>query len=137
MPKRRFFVGCALCALGGLIATSVAAQSTAPATATGVRRKVLQQTDGPTPGYVTVVVEIEVDADATVARHTHPGIESTYLIEGDGELLVDGQPSRRLKPGDAFQILVATPHSYKNGGKPAKFVGTFVVEKGQPLASPA
>ena len=133
--QRRRFVGCALCSIGTLAATEVAAQ-TPPATG-GLRRTVLQQADGPMQGYVTVVVEIEVDAGAMVARHTHPGIESSYMIEGTGELLVDGQPGQQLKPGDAFQVPVAAPHSFHNGDGTTKIAATFVVEKGKPLASPA
>jgi hypothetical protein len=43
-----------------------------------------------------------------------------------------------LKPGDAFQVPVRTPHA---GGKPPDtkviFAITYVVEKDKPLASPA
>ena len=63
----------------------VAAQ--APPATGGLRRKVLQQADGPTPAYVTVVVEIEVGAGATVARHPHPGIGSSYMIEAPANCL--------------------------------------------------
>jgi hypothetical protein len=48
-------------------------QDTPPATTPGVTRKILSQTDGPTPGYVTIIVEAEIEAGVTVARHTHPG----------------------------------------------------------------
>jgi quercetin dioxygenase-like cupin family protein len=137
MSRRRFIVGCALCSLGGFISASASAQSNAPTATPGVRRKILQQTDGPSPGYVTVIAEAEVDAGGLVARRTHPGIESGFMIEGSGELKVDGQPDRRLNAGDAYQIPVAIPHSFENGGKTAKHVATYIVEKGKPLASPA
>ncbi len=131
MLPRRLFVGCALCAASGFAAPEVSAQTP------GFKRTILQQTDGPMPGYVTVVVKIDIEPGATVARHTHPGIESSYIVAGSSELFVDGQPSRQLTAGDAFQIPVATPHSVKNGDKPTTVAGTFVVEKGKPLASPA
>jgi quercetin dioxygenase-like cupin family protein len=137
MLQRRLFVSCALCSIGGLVATEVAAQAPAAPAAAGVRRKILQQTDGPMPGYVTVAVEIEIDAGFLVARHTHPGIESTYAMEGGGQLQVDGQPALPVQPGVAFQVPTATPHSFRNGDKPTKLSATFVVEKGKPLASPA
>ncbi len=137
MLSRRFFVGCALCSIGGFAATAVSAQSTPGAAPGGLTRKILQQIDGPVPGYVTVVVEVTIDPGATVPRHTHPGIESSYIIEGGGELIVDGQANRQLGPGDGFQIPVAIPHSLKNGSKATKLAGTYVVEKGKPLASPA
>ena len=137
MLSRRIFAGCALCAIGGLAATAASAQTTPPPATPGVKRTILKQSDGPMPGYVTITVEAEIEAGATVARHTHPGIESGYLIEGGGELSCDGQPAQMLKPGDGFQNPAATPHGLKNGPKTSKLAITYVVEKGKPLASPA
>jgi quercetin dioxygenase-like cupin family protein len=73
-----------------------------------------------------------------VPRHTHPGIESGYVVSGGIELPIQGQPTRMLKPGDGFQVPVATPHAgAKNGPVKTVVVSTYVVEKGKPLASPA
>ncbi len=143
MLTRRGFAGmvagCAICEIAatGFVATEASAQQAANTTA-GVRRKVLQQTDGPMPGYVTIIVAGEIDPGVTIARHTHPGIESGYLIEGELELPIEGQPTRTLKPGDGFQIPPNTPHAgAKNGATLTKFTSTYIVEKGKPLASPA
>ena len=66
MLTRRGFAGfasCALCAVTGFMATDAAAQgSTPPAATPGVTRKILSQTDGPTPGYVTIIVEAQIEA---------------------------------------------------------------------------
>ena len=102
----------------------------------GVLLKVLQQMDGPVSGYMTVIVEIEVAAGTLVARHIHPGIESTYVMEGGGELMIEGQPSRVLKPGDAFQVPSCVAHSVQLGNQKTKVCSTLVVEKGKPLVSP-
>jgi quercetin dioxygenase-like cupin family protein len=94
--------------------------------------------DGPMPGYVTIIVQAEIEPGVMVARHTHPGIESGYVIEGNLELPIEGQPTRALKSGDAYQVPTGIPHA---GGKPSdtkvRVTSTFVVEKGKPLASPA
>jgi len=111
-------------------------QGTPPATTPGVTRKILSQTDGPTPGYVTIIVEAEIEAGVMVARHTHPGIESAYVIEGGLDLPIEGQPTRALKPGDGFVVPANTPHAGgKNGDKKTRIASTYVVEKGKPLAS--
>jgi quercetin dioxygenase-like cupin family protein len=90
------------------------------------------------PGYVTINMEVEIDAGVTVARHTHPGIESSYVLEGGFELPVQGQPTRMLKAGDGFQIPPETPHAGgKPGEKKSRIAITDVVEKGKPLVSPA
>ena len=138
MLTRRGFAGCAICAVTGFIATDSSGQNAPPAAVPGIKRTTLSQLDGPMPGYVTINMEVEIDAGVTIARHTHPGIESSYVLEGGFELPVQGQPTRMLKAGDGFQIPPETPHA---GGKPSdkksRLAITYVVEKGKPLASPA
>ncbi len=142
MLTRRGFAGlasCAVCGLTGFIATDASAQGAPTGTTTpGVTRKILSQIDGPVPGYVTIIVEAEIEPGVTVARHTHPGIKSGYVLEGGFDLPVEGQPTRTLKPGDGFQVPPETPHAGgKNGDKKTRVTSTYVVEKGKPLASPA
>ena len=141
MLTRREFAGivsCAICGITELVAAQASAQTAPPAATAGVTRKILSQTDGPAPGYVTLLVEATIEAGVAVGRHTHPGIESAYVLEGGFELPIQGQPTRTTKPGDAFQIPPETPHA---GGKPgdarSRLLITYVVEKGKPLASPA
>src|SRR6516162_3574180 len=85
MLTRRGFAGvagCAICSLAGFSATEAFAQASAPTTANGVTRQILSRTDGPTAGYETIIMDVKIDKGAAVARHTHPGIESTYVMEG-------------------------------------------------------
>ncbi len=141
MLTRRGFAGfasCALCGLAEFAATDASAEGTPPPAPGGFSRKILSQMDGPAAGYVTIVVETTIDPGTLVARHTHPGIESGYLVSGGIELPVQGQPTRMLKPGDGFQVPPETPHAgAKNGDSKTVVVSTYVVEKGKPLASPA
>jgi quercetin dioxygenase-like cupin family protein len=142
MLTRRGFAGvasCAICAVTGFMATDASAQGTTPpATTPGVSRKILSQSDGPAPGYVTLLVAIEIEAGVTIGRHTHPGIESAYILEGGFELPIEGLPTRAYKPGDGFVVPAGTPHAgNKNGDVKTKILSTYIVEKGKPLASPA
>ncbi|HEX8166832.1 MAG TPA: cupin domain-containing protein [Beijerinckiaceae bacterium] len=139
MLTRRGFASCAICAITGFVASEVSAQGSPPAAGTpGVTRKILSQSDGPAPGFVTLLVEAEIEAGTAVGRHTHPGIESAYVLEGGFELPVEGQPTRMLKAGDAVQVPPNTPHAGgKAGTAKTKLIITYVVEKGKPLASPA
>jgi quercetin dioxygenase-like cupin family protein len=141
MLTRRGFAGfasCALCGIGEFVATAASAQGAPPAATGGVTRKILSELDGPVPGYVTLLVEATIEAGTPVGRHTHPGIESAYVLEGGFELPIEGQSTRMLKPGDGFHVPAGTPHA---GGKPgtakSRILITYVVEKGKPLASPA
>jgi quercetin dioxygenase-like cupin family protein len=72
-----------------------------------------------------------------IGRHTHPGPESGYVIEGGFELLVDGEAPRQLKAGDSYQVSTGTPHDARASASGAKVIATYVVPKGKPLASPA
>jgi quercetin dioxygenase-like cupin family protein len=133
MFTRRGFAACALCAVTGFVATSAEAQN-APG---GLKRTIITRTDGPMDGYESVNARVDLDAGTLIPRHTHPGIESTYVVEGELELSVDGQGTRTFKAGDGFQVPTRAPHSGKNGDKPTTLAITYVVEKGKPLVSPA
>ena len=134
MLSRRGFVSCALCAAGGLLATAVSAEAAATG---GVSRTILQTTEGPSDGYETVLARAEIEPGAQVMRHTHPGIESAYVLTGGGMLSVKGQPDREVQAGDSFQVAPYTPHALRNGGSLTQIASTYVVEKGKPLATPA
>ena len=118
LTRRGFssFTACAICGITEFVATEAFAQGTQPAATPGVTRKILSQMDGPAPGYVTLLVEATIEAGVTIGRHTHPGIESAYVLEGGFELPIQGQPTRTIKPGDGFQIPPETPHA---GASPA------------------
>ena len=134
MLTRRAFALCALCAAGGFLATETQAQTAATP---GFKRTLIKQTEGPMDGYVTVEARVDIEPGALVPRHTQPGIESGYAVEGAIELSVDGEGTRTLAPGDGFQVPTGVPHSGKNGPAKTVIVATYVVEKGKPLASPA
>jgi quercetin dioxygenase-like cupin family protein len=135
MLKRRGFVSCALCAGAALAASAVTPNALAQAP--GFSRKILQKTEYPGDKYVAILVEVEIEPNAQVPRHTHPGVESGYLIAGSGTLSVKGQPDRVVKAGEGFQIPPETPHSLRNGPETSRVVATYIVEKDKPLASPA
>lgn len=140
MLTRRGFTGfasCYICAATGFIATDASAQGAPPAAASGLTRKVLSQLDGPMPGYETINMLVEIEPNAFIIRHTHPGIESSYVLEGGLELPIKGQPTRTVKAGDGFQIPPETPHAGgKNGDQKTRLAITYVVEKGKPLVTP-
>jgi len=133
MLSRRKFSACAICAVAGFAATAVGeAQAQTP----GLKRTIIEQMDFP-DNFVTLTAVVEVEPGANIARHTHPGVETAYVLEGEADFFVHGQPPRKIKAGDSYQVLREVPHSARNGDKPAKLVITYVVDKGKPLASPA
>ncbi|SHN11703.1 Cupin domain-containing protein [Duganella sacchari] len=104
----------------------------------GIRRTVIQKADVSIPGREAVVARVELDVGVAAGRHSHPGDEISYVLEGEGELLIEGEDPRRLKAGDSFIIPAGTIHDAVNTGKgPMKLVGVYVVDKGKPLATAA
>lgn len=104
----------------------------------GIRRTVIQKADVSIPGREAVVARVELDVGVAAGRHSHPGDEISYVLEGEGELLIEGEDPRRLKAGDSFVIPAGTIHDAVNTGKGAmKLVGVYVVDKGKPLATAA
>ena len=104
----------------------------------GFQRTVVEKSDVSVPGREAVVVRLEIAPGVVAGRHTHPGDEITYILEGEGELSVEGHLTHKVKAGDAFVIPSGTAHDAKNNGTvPLKAIAVYVVEKGKPLASPA
>jgi quercetin dioxygenase-like cupin family protein len=133
MLSRRKFAACALCAVAGFAATAVGeANAQMPA---GIKRTILSKTDMPDGKYVALLVAVEIDAGVAVPRHTHPGVESAYCLDGSAQLSIKDQPDRMVKAGDSFQVPTETVHSAKIGDKPFKLVVTYTVEKDKPLAT--
>ncbi len=121
MLMRRGFVSCAVCtALATVAAWDKADAQTPP----GFTRKILQKTAYPGNKYVCVLMEIEIQPNAIVPRHTHPGIESGYVVSGSSTLAAQGQPDRIVKAGDGFQILPGVPHGVRNGPEASRVVAT-------------
>jgi quercetin dioxygenase-like cupin family protein len=123
-----------------LIALSVVAFATggaALAQQASVKRTPLQKADFP-DGYSTVTVTGELPPGASAGRHTHPGVEIGYVLDGELDLLVQGQDTKHLKAGDSWQVSPGVPHDAKvTGDKPLKYIGIYIVDKTKPLASPA
>jgi quercetin dioxygenase-like cupin family protein len=134
MLTRRLFGGCAICAAVGLVATKVNAQAPA-APLPGVTRTILSKTEFPGDKYITLLASAEIAPGTKVPWHTHPGVETAYILDGEAELSVRGQPDRTIKATDGFQIPFETPHSVRNGDRPLKIAVTYVVEKDKPLVT--
>lgn len=89
--------------------------TTAAATAQdGIKRTPLQKTDFP-DGYTTITGLAEIQPGVSAGRHTHPGIETGYVLEGETVMSIDGEPDRTMKAGDSYTI----PARCQGGGRQA------------------
>lgn len=104
----------------------------------GIRRTVVTRADVSVSGREAVVARVELAPGAFAGRHTHPGDEISYVLDGQGEILIDGRPPLRVKAGDGFVVPGGVKHdAHNDGAQPLMLVGVYVVEKGKPLATPA
>ena len=118
-------------ALAGIV-TGISAQQP------GFKRTVVQQKDISVAGREAVTVVGEFQPGASPGRHTHPGEEISYVLEGSLLLEEEGKPAVTVTAGQAFLIPSGTIHNATNKGSgPARILATYIVEKGKPLATPA
>lgn len=122
----------ALAALTLMLAASAHAQPSA------ITRDTLQTHDFPGAVYRSELMRVQIAKGGSVARHTHPGLELTYVEQGQALVKVAGQPDRTVKTGDSFSTTEGTPHSVTNTGPGLlTLISTYVVDKSKPLSTPA
>jgi quercetin dioxygenase-like cupin family protein len=100
----------------------------------GIKRTDLQQHDLSIPGREVVQVRVDFSPGVAFGRHTHPGDEIVYVLEGSLEYEVDGRPTATLKAGGVLFVPAGTIHAAKNvGSGNGAELATYVVAKGKPL----
>ena len=121
-------------AVAVLIAAGGLALQMAQAQLSGTRRIDLQRHDLSAPGREVLQTIVELAPGTTAPRHTHPGEEIIYVLEGTWEYTVEGKPPVTVKAGDVLFIPAGTIHSARNVGTGrAAELATYIVEKGKPL----
>ena len=103
----------------------------------GFKRTVLQQMKLSVPDREAVTALAVFQPGATVGRHTHPGEEVGYILEGAIVLEQEGKPAVTLGAGKTFFIPAGTVHNATNKtSSVARVLANYIVEPGKPLATP-
>ena len=131
MKTTRIVVVAAVLVASGVVLNVVRAQLA------GTKRIDLQRYDLSIPGREVVQAIVEIDPGVTSSRHTHPGEEIVYVLEGAPlEYQVEGKPPVTLEPGGVLFIPAGTIHAAKNvGSRKGAELATYIVEKGKPLVT--
>ena len=99
-----------------------------------IRRTELQRYNLSACGYEAVQMRIDFDPGTVFGKHSHPGEEIIYVIEGLLEYEIEGKQPATLKAGDVLFIPAETIHSAKNVGSSTGIeLATYIVEKEKPL----
>jgi quercetin dioxygenase-like cupin family protein len=121
-------------AIAALITASVLAAPAALAQQAGVTRTDLQRHDLSAPGREAVQVRVDLAPGVAFGKHTHPGEEIIYVLEGSLEYQIEDKPPVTLKAGDVLFIPAGTVHAARNvGSVTGSELATYIVEKGKPL----
>ena len=88
------------------------------------------------PGLSVVVSDVVIPAGASVPRHTHPGEEFVYVVDGEAIHVEDGTPDRALKAGDGLVIRKERAHSPRGGPEGARAIVFRVHPSGAPERTP-
>jgi quercetin dioxygenase-like cupin family protein len=108
--------------------------STASAQQSGIKRTDLQRYDLSVPGYETVQARIDFEAHTAFGKHSHPGEEVIYVLDGELEYEVEGQSPVTLKAGEVLFIPAGVVHSARNNSHAkASELATYIVQKGKPV----
>jgi quercetin dioxygenase-like cupin family protein len=101
----------------------------------GITRIDRQRHDLSIPGREVIQTIVELDPGVKSSRHTHPGEEIVYVLDGAPlEYELEGKTPVTLKPGDVLFIPAGTIHAAKNvGNRKGAELATYIVEKGKPL----
>ena len=117
-----------------LVVCSASALCIAEAQEPGTTRIDLQRHDLSVPGREVIQVRVDFAPGVFAPRHSHPGDEIVYVIEGLLEYRLEGHPLVTLEAGDVLFIPAGTVHAVKNAGNSnAAELATYLVEKGKPL----
>lgn len=120
------------CALFTLVLTLGGCAATAPVKPSPGSRTTLQHVVYP-EGYEVNVIRIVLPAHFNSPHHTHPGLESGYVVRGAVTVAIDGQPERVLHAGDTFETPENVPHTVKNGPEETEVISTYLTKVGKPL----
>jgi quercetin dioxygenase-like cupin family protein len=102
----------------------------------GVTRTLLQEHPSPAEGWETVQTLVRIPRRKESGRHSHPGVEVGYIIEGDVLMEFDDRPPLRLRTGDPFFIPSGAIHNARNVGKvTTRMLSTYVVDESEPLVT--
>ena len=84
-----------------------------------------------------VTTLITIPPGVTSARHSHPGDDFGFLIDGTIILSIDGFPPKTVKAGEPFFTPRGHVHNARNiGTTTARAVDTYVIDKGEPYLIP-
>ena len=125
----RFLAACLMVLMSSWLSPSALAET---------NRTVLKQADLTGTNMEIIIAVLEVPPGTSIERHTHPGEEAVYVLEGATLQMPDGTEVAR-PAGQGGVNVRDVPHAgYKVvGDKTLKLLTVHIVDKGKPMTVPA
>lgn len=102
----------------------------------GVKRTELQRVHSETPGRLIVQTLFQIPVGEQSGRHSHPGEEVGYLIQGDIVMEFDDRPALTLHTGEPFLIPPHAIHNARNiGTVETRMLSSYFIDDTQPLVT--
>ncbi|NVD41906.1 cupin domain-containing protein [Ensifer sp. HO-A22] len=99
-----------------------------------LQRTDLVHNDISAPGLKIVQARVDFAPGAISIKHSHPGEEVAFVLEGSIEYQLEGRSPVTLKTGQSLFIPAGTAHIAKNvGDGDASELATYVVKRDVPL----
>lgn len=134
MNRRHSIPLAVLLLTAGSVALGEATTPTRQGPQTPVTRIHLQRHDLSLPGREAVQLRVDIAPGASAPRHSHPGEEVIYVLQGALEYQIDGSPPATLRAGGVLFIPSGAIHSARNvGAGTGSEISTYIVAKGEPL----
>ena len=105
-----------------LLSTVLASHATAQqvkegdTVSTGATKRTVLSVQNFPPGYRTMKLIAENAPGSCSGRHSHPGIETSYLVDGEVTFTIDGKPPTAYKAGVSSLTLATTIVISSRGG---------------------
>ena len=127
-----------LIAVTGVLAVLATPAFAAAASAQEMTKRVISRADVAGTNLEVILTETDIPPGALSPRHTHPGEEAYYVIQGSMTQMPGQAPTMR-EAGTGGINKREVPHAgYKVvGDKALKLVNVYIVDKGKPLSTPA
>ena len=134
LMKSMLVAAVAVFAIGG---TAIAQLEKAPVSPSPIKRNIVGKLEVPNSNYDVITAIVEIAPGFKAARHFHPGLVQSEVLDGQFWLAMDGQPEKVYNVGEKFDFPMKAIHNEGEvGDKWAKLIVTYVVERGQPLVQP-
>jgi quercetin dioxygenase-like cupin family protein len=135
----------ALSALATAVATLAAGRALSfgeetPAAGSSKATKLIQKDLPPSANEEVTLVTVDYAPGAASEAHRHPGPVIGYVLEGEVEIEVEGEPLKTYTAGQVFYEAPGRIHKVSRNAsktKPARLLAVVVGKKGAPIKSPA